>query len=50
MYKNEDSVGVAIRESGSNRNELYITTKYGGGPIRPAFETSLKKVSLVLLL
>lgn len=45
VYKNEDSVGDAVREAGLKREELYITTKYGGGVIRESFETSLKKVS-----
>ena len=43
-YGNEDSVGVAIRESGLSRKELYITTKYDGGDVREEIETSLKKV------
>lgn len=43
-YKNEESVGVAIRESGLDRKELYITTKYDGGDIREEIEKSLKKV------
>ena len=44
MYQNEDSVGAAIRESGLKRNELYITTKFGGGDIEKKFKESLKKV------
>ena len=44
VYGNEDSVGVAIRESGLSRKELYITTKYDGGDVREEIETSLKKV------
>jgi diketogulonate reductase-like aldo/keto reductase len=44
VYGNEDSVGVAIRESGLKREELYITTKYDGGNIRLAIQYSLKQV------
>ncbi|KAF8586934.1 Aldo/keto reductase [Ramaria rubella] len=43
-YGNEASVGVAIRESGLKREELYITTKYDGGDIREEIEKSLKKL------
>lgn len=44
MYGNEDSVGTAIKESGLDRDNLYITTKYGGGDIQKAVRTSLSKV------
>ena len=44
VYLNEDSVGAAIRESGLKRNELYITTKFGGGDIEKNFKESLNKV------
>ncbi|KAF9013176.1 Aldo/keto reductase [Cyathus striatus] len=30
FYENEDSVGIAIRESGLDRSDLYITTKWNG--------------------
>ena len=43
-YKNEDSVGDAIRESGLKRDDLYVTTKYWSGPIRKTIEGSLNKV------
>ena len=46
VYKNEESVGAAIRESGLHRKELYITTKYDGGVVREEIEKSLKKVYL----
>ena len=48
VYENEDSVGVAIRESGLDRKELYITTKYDGGDVREEIEKSLKKVYLYI--
>jgi diketogulonate reductase-like aldo/keto reductase len=44
IYKNEESVGKAIKESGLSRDELYVTTKYDGGDIQEAIRASLKKV------
>jgi diketogulonate reductase-like aldo/keto reductase len=44
VYKNEESVGQAIHESGSAREELYITTKYYSGDIQQAVRKSLDKV------
>jgi diketogulonate reductase-like aldo/keto reductase len=44
VYYNEDSVGVAIRESGLKREELYITTKFDGGNVREEINKSLAKV------
>jgi len=46
IYKNEESVGAAIRESGLHRKELYITTKYDGGVVREEIEKSLKKLGV----
>ncbi|KAF8508534.1 Aldo/keto reductase [Gautieria morchelliformis] len=46
IYGNEESVGVAIRESGLTRRELYITTKYDGGNVREEMEKSLKKLGV----
>ena len=46
MYGNEDSVGVAMPESGLPRKELYTTTKYDGGNIREEIKKSLKKVHI----
>jgi len=46
MYKNEDSVGKALKEKGLPRSDLYITTKYAGGDIRGTLETSLKELGL----
>lgn len=50
-YGNEEAVGAAIRKSGVNRNDLFITTKlwvqdasYEGA--KQAFETSLAKLGL----
>jgi len=46
VYQNEDSVGTAIRESGIGREELYITTKYGGGDIQESVRASLDNLGL----
>ena len=50
-YMNEEAVGEAIKESGVNRNDLFITTKlwtqdasYDGA--KKAFETSLENLGL----
>jgi diketogulonate reductase-like aldo/keto reductase len=50
-YGNEESVGSAIKASGVNRSELFITTKVwiqdvGYEKTRKAFEKSLKKLRL----
>jgi diketogulonate reductase-like aldo/keto reductase len=45
-YQNEDSVGVAIKESGLARSEVYVTTKYTQGDIRDSVKSSLSKVFL----
>ncbi|WML38208.1 aldo/keto reductase [Neobacillus sp. OS1-2] len=51
VYKNEEGVGQAIRESGVNREELFITSKVwnadqGYETTLKAFETSLNKLGL----
>merc|ERR1711939_802140 len=48
MYANEESVGVAIAESGVARKDLFVTTKVGSGisNIPAALEASLKKMKL----
>lgn len=51
IYKNEEAVGEAIRESGIKREELFITTKLWNQDMRDhkveeAFELSLKKLGL----
>lgn len=44
-YRNETEAGVALRESGLAREEVFITTKFsGGGDIPTAIQTSLKNV------
>ena len=49
-YENEESIPIAIRESGLTRSDLYISTKYGGGDtgevsdLEEAIRTSLNKV------
>ena len=50
-YNNEEAVGDAIRESGVDRKELFITTKLwitdtGSEETKKAFETSLNKLQL----
>ena len=48
VYRTEPYVGRAIEESGAQRENLYITTKYGGiGTPRWAITQSLKNVSSV---
>ncbi|KAF9464107.1 Aldo/keto reductase [Collybia nuda] len=46
IYHNEDSVGVAIQESGLPRSALYITTKYSTDPIRQSIKASLRRLGL----
>jgi diketogulonate reductase-like aldo/keto reductase len=51
IYKNEEGVGQAIRESGVPREELFITSKVwnsdqGYETTLQAFETSLNKLGL----
>jgi diketogulonate reductase-like aldo/keto reductase len=46
VYKNEESVGLALRDSGISRSELYITTKYGGGSVSNGIRASLQKLGL----
>lgn len=53
-YQNEEAVGRAIRKSGVNREELFITTKayihqMGYENTKAAFEESLKKLGLEYL-
>jgi len=51
IYGNEPSVGKAVRESGLNRSEIFITTKVwntdqGYDSTLTAFETSLNKLEM----
>ncbi|KAL1573008.1 Aldo_ket_red domain-containing protein [Candida albicans] len=49
IYKNEEQVGQAIKESGIPREELFITTKVWNNDhknVEQALETSLKKLGL----
>jgi diketogulonate reductase-like aldo/keto reductase len=46
VYANEESIGIAIRESGLARRDLFITTKYSGGKVHDAVNASLRKVRL----
>ncbi|KAL0961394.1 hypothetical protein HGRIS_006345 [Hohenbuehelia grisea] len=45
-YDTEEGVGAALRESGLERAEVYVTSKYGGGDIQDAVRTSLHKLGL----
>lgn len=54
IYKNEEAVGNAIKKSGVNREELFITTKLwlhdaGYEKTKKAFEESLKRLQLEYL-
>ena len=51
IYKNEEGVGIAIANSGFEREDIFITTKLWNsdqrsGNIRSAFDRSLKKLNL----
>jgi len=51
IYKNEDAVGKAIKESGVLRQDIFVTTKLWNddmrsGKVEEAFEESLKKLGL----
>lgn len=51
FYDNEEGVGQGIRESGINREDIFITTKVWnddirGGNTRQAFEKSMEKLKL----
>jgi len=47
-YENEESIPVAIRESGLTRSEVYITSKYSKwtGNIEEAIRASLNKIEI----
>ena len=47
IYANEEQAGIAIRESGLARNDIFVTTKYSGVgwlDIETSVQNSLKKV------
>ncbi|KZS91439.1 Aldo/keto reductase [Sistotremastrum niveocremeum HHB9708] len=47
LYRNEEETGVAIRESGLSRDEIYVTTKYSGfKDIETSIQDSLKNLGL----
>lgn len=50
MYKNEESLGAAIKESGKTRSDLFVTTKLDllppGRTVKEALQISLKKLGL----
>jgi 2,5-diketo-D-gluconate reductase A len=50
-YRNEDAVGQAIRESGIDRSEIFITTKFNRrwhslDGVRQAYEASLQRLGV----
>lgn len=50
LYKNEHDAGIAIRNSGLKREEIYVTTKYSatdGLDVQTSIRNSLKYVSTV---
>ncbi|KAI0055614.1 Aldo/keto reductase [Artomyces pyxidatus] len=46
IYRNEQTVGRAIRESRLDRAELFLTTKYGEGDIQTEIRISLEKLGV----
>ncbi|KAF8811551.1 Aldo/keto reductase [Phlegmacium glaucopus] len=48
-YGNERGVAIAIRESGLDRSDLFITTKYEGGSVADGIRTSLNKLEIKYL-
>jgi diketogulonate reductase-like aldo/keto reductase len=51
MYKNETEIGNAIRKSGIDRTEIFVTTKVNNGDqgfdkTLRAFDESLKKLNI----
>ena len=51
-YWNEADAGLAIRESGLDRHDIFITTKYSGVDgldIETSIQNSLKNVCIVLI-
>jgi 2,5-diketo-D-gluconate reductase A len=50
-YRNEEAVGQAVRDSGIDRSEIFITTKFnrrwhGIDGVRQAYEASLKRLGV----
>jgi len=48
-YRNEEEAGIAIRESGLKRDEIYVTTKYSGVDgldVQTSIRNSLKNLGL----
>jgi 2,5-diketo-D-gluconate reductase A len=50
-YRNEDAVGQAVRDSGIDRSEVFITTKFNrrwhsNDGVRQAYEASLKRLGV----
>ncbi|KAG6830470.1 hypothetical protein H0H87_008043 [Tephrocybe sp. NHM501043] len=48
-YRNEDSVGRGLTESGLSRDKLFVATKYRNGPIQQQVRRSLDKLGLQYL-
>ena len=50
-YRNETEAGIAIRESGLKREEIFVTTKYSGVDgldVQTSIKNSLKNVCIPL--
>ncbi|KAH8818652.1 Aldo/keto reductase [Flagelloscypha sp. PMI_526] len=49
-YRNEYSIGNALRQSGMKREEVFITSKYLlGGPVKAAVQRSLAQIGIEFL-
>ena len=46
MYKNEETVGEALKQWGGKREDVFITTKVGGTDARKSLEESLQKLGV----
>jgi len=46
VYRNERAVAIAIRESGLDRSELFITSKYDGGGVEDLVRESLEALEI----
>jgi len=49
FYRTEESAGKGIRESGLDRSEVYVTSKYSSGDIQETVRKSLSNLGLTYL-
>ncbi|KAF8843340.1 Aldo/keto reductase [Paxillus ammoniavirescens] len=49
FYETEKYVGIALRESGLPRSNVYITTKYAGGGVSESIRNSLHDLALTFV-